>query len=190
MLFRSCDSETHRVQRIEFAREHETWTDDQWQRVLFGDESYIYLGSNNQVWCQRPEDAAYVSRYMREGISGFSPRVAVFACFSADGPGGFRILYDNIEERLYTDTMSKFMKPIGLRVFPSGPWWYLHDNAGYHTSRMSTTWFHNNGVDCIKIPPCSPDLNPIENLFSYWKKRVDDRHPRTITQLRKICSEE
>ena len=35
-------------------------------------------------------------------------------------------------------------------------------------------WFKLNHVDVIKSPPYSPDLNPIENLFSIVKKNSED----------------
>ena len=66
----------------------------------------------------------------------------------------------------------------------------MHDNAGYHTGRVSRAWFHNNGIDCIELPPHSPDLNPIENLFNYWKRQVELRFPRNLGQLRQIALEE
>ena len=35
-------------------------------------------------------------------------------------------------------------------------------------------------------PPNSPDLNPIENVFSYWDKQVSERKPQNIDELIKI----
>ena len=87
------------------------------------------------------------------------------ACFSGQQVAGLRIFDGDMDTRLYTDTMDRFMKPWALRFWPDGPWFYLHDNAGYHGSHGSYTWFHNKGVDLIKLPPHSPDLNPIENLW-------------------------
>ena len=43
-------TEEHIAQRLEFARQHENWTEDQWARVLFSDETYIHLGVNGQLW--------------------------------------------------------------------------------------------------------------------------------------------
>ena len=47
-------TDEHITQRLQFAQEHESWTDDKWARILFGDESYICLGSHGQIWVQRP----------------------------------------------------------------------------------------------------------------------------------------
>ena len=39
------------------------------------------------------------------------------------------------------------------------------------------------------MPSYSPDLNPIENLFSVWKHRVYDRCPKTVDELKAAIRE-
>ena len=119
--------------------EHESWTDDQWARILFGDETYICLGAHGQIWVQRPQDAAYLSQYMVQGQSNFAPKIGIWACFAGQGVGALRIFDDNMDTRLYTDTMQRFMKPCALRFWPNGAWFYLQDNASYHESHRSRT---------------------------------------------------
>jgi transposase len=183
-------TQDHITRRLEFARGHQDWTGDQWARVLFGDETYICLGAQGLVWVQRPEDAAYLSDYMVQGQTDFAPKIGIWACFSSQGVGTLRIFDDNMDTRLYTDTMRRFMKPCALRFWPSGAWFYLQDNASYHKSHRSLEWFHNNGVSLVELPPHSPDLNPIENLWADLKTRVESRHPHSIPELKEIVTQE
>lgn len=183
-------TDAHIAARLEFARTHQDWTADQWARVLFGDESYICLGAQGRVYVQRPQDAAYLSDYMVQGQSNFAPKIGIWACFGGQGVGALRIFDDDMDTRLYTDTMLQFMKPCALRLWPSGAWSYLQDNASYHKSHRSLEWFHNNGVSLVELPPHSPDLNPIENLWADLKRRVESRTPRTIPELREIVISE
>ena len=178
------------TERLEFAHKHEGWTRSQWGRVMFGDEAYICLGVHGQIWVQRPQDTAYLSQFMVQGQTNFAPKIGIWACLSGQGVAGLRIFDGDMDTRLYTDTMDQFMKPWALRFWPDGPWFYLHDNAGYHGSRGSYTWFHNKGVDLIKLPPHSPDLNPIENLWGDLKRRIEQRFPRNIAELRQFLAEE
>lgn len=82
------------------------------------------------------------------------------------------------------------MKPYALRLWPNEQWHFLQDNASYHGARASHQWFHNNGVSLIPLPPHSPDLNPIENLWADLKRRVEARNASNIQELKKIIGEE
>lgn len=52
---------------------------------------------------------------------------------------------------------------------------FMQDNAPSHASKYSKTWFSDQGIDESKImiwPPNSPDLNPIEMLWSLIKRKI------------------
>jgi DDE superfamily endonuclease/Transposase len=180
----------HIRQRLTFAQAHEKWADNQWERVLFGDETYICLGAQGQIWVQRPEDTAFLSQYMIQGQTNFAPKIGIWACFSTQGVGALRIFDDTMDTRMYSDTMERFMMPCALRFWPNSAWFYLQDNASYHKSHRSLKCFHDNGVSLVELPPHSPDLNPIENLWADLKRRVESRRPRSIQELKEIVNQE
>jgi DDE superfamily endonuclease len=39
---------------------------------------------------------------------------------------------------------------------------FMQDNASIHTAKVITNWFKEQGIEVVKWPPISPDLNPIE----------------------------
>lgn len=43
-------------------------------------------------------------------------------------------------------------------------WIFQQDNAAIHTARRSKIFFQANNIRLLDHPPCSPDLNPIENI--------------------------
>lgn len=51
-------------------------------------------------------------------------------------------------------------------------------------------WLHNNTVTVLDFPRYSPDLNPIENLWSDVAKRVESRTPHTVGTLGDVFVEE
>jgi transposase len=175
--------------RLAFVSNYGGWNESQWNTVLFSDETHIILGGNGQVWVQRPEDTAFLSQFMTERYP-FPEKISLWGCFSAQGIGASRVFDGTMNSRLLTDTFTRCMKPHALQTWPAQQWYFLQDNAPYHTSNESRTWLHNNGIDCIDFPPYSPDLNPIENLWADLKRRVELRCPCDSTELKQFLTEE
>jgi len=53
--------------------------------------------------------------------------------------------------------------------------YFLEDGAPCHTKDYDIAESLDNGFDKIRLPPCSPDLNPIEQVWNYIKGRVKTR---------------
>ena len=60
---------------------------------------------------------------------------------------------------------------------------FQQDNAPCHTARIVKQWFNEQGMEVMKWPAQSPDLNPIENLWDQIATKVAKGHPSNNTQL-------
>ena len=59
-----------------------------------------------------------------------------------------------------------------------GDEWFIHqDNAAVHTARQTMAFFRH--------PACSPDLNPIENLWG-WMARYDYRKGKQFVKVNEL----
>lgn len=73
----------------------------------------------------------------------------------------------------------------------------IMDNVPFHKSDAVKSLFETKGHTIQYLPPYSPFLNPIENVFSVWKsyvrnppiRRVDELHDRIKAAAENITSE-
>jgi transposase len=175
--------------RLSFAEGYADWTVADWDRVIFSDETHIEVYGRSRVWVQRPVGAAFDPDYMVERVP-HSERVSLWGCFCARGVGQAEIFVGEFDAARYVDILQHNLIQTALHFYPHEAWWFQQDNAPQHTSRLAHRWFHNHGVNLLDFPPYSPDLNPIENLWSILKARVEARLARTMDEVERVLKEE
>ena len=62
---------------------------------------------------------------------------------------------------------------------------FMQDGARCHTSRQMQNWFAQQDVTLLDWPGQSPDMNPIENLWTAFKRLPYQKFkpPRNLAQL-------
>ena len=62
---------------------------------------------------------------------------------------------------------------------------FMQDGARAHTSRVTTRFLEDSGIQVMDWPPCSPDPNCIEHLWDLIGRRLHNRQhqPQTLQEL-------
>ena len=67
--------------------------------------------------------------------------------------------------------LTKAIKSLGP-VKARGPWWVLCDNESFLRSKELGDAYSRNGINLWRIPPKSPDCNPVEKYWAWLRKKL------------------
>ena len=116
-------------------------------------------------------------------------KINVWGCFSAHGVGNLFRIHGIMLKEHYNNILISQMVPSAQRLFPNQNWIFQQDNDPKHTAIINKTWVANNNISTFEWPAQSPDLNPIENLWSILDKQCRDRRPGNENELFQILEE-
>ena len=102
--------------RLDFAKEHQNWTIDQWKKVLFSDESPIFLHWAGKKLIWRKQNERFLPVCMN-GTIKHDVKINVWCCFSANGVGELHRIKGNLNAKMYRSILITKMVPSAKKLF-------------------------------------------------------------------------
>ncbi|KAK3565622.1 hypothetical protein QTP86_012945 [Hemibagrus guttatus] len=181
----------HARARLKFAREHLDDPEEDWENVIWSDETKIELfGKNSTCRVWRRKNAELHPKNTIPTVKHGGGNIMLWGCFSAKGPGRLIRVKERMNGAMYCEILSKNLLPSARALKMKRGWVFQHDSDPKHTARAMKEWLRKKRFKALEWPSQSPDLNPIENLWRELKIRVAQRQPQNITALEEICMEE
>ena len=167
--------------RLKFARDHINWSVEQWKKVLWTDESPYVLRCMIRQYVWRTPGERFKRRCM-QGTVKHQKKIQVWGGFSWNGVGRIKRVIGKMDAFMYKQILIHQMRPSGRELIGED-FILAQDNDPKHTSRLCKKYLEDHRIRSLNWPAQSPDLNPIENLWSELDRRMRKRKCNSEEEL-------
>lgn len=152
--------------RLEFAKKYASW-DDEWSKVVFSGEDTFHLDG--------------------------SGKVTTWAAISRTGKTAVCFISERMDTQAYCQLLEDILIPFAEEVMDRNMIFQQQDSAACYAAGETTKRFlTDHRIPTLDWPACSPDLNPLENVWILLRERVfkHGRKFEAIDQLKTAIMEE
>ena len=135
--------------RLQFAQVHVVWTDDQWSRVHFSDESkFNVIGSDRKAYVRRKVGERLSVKCVKKTVKHGGGSAMVWGVFSADGPGPLVCLHGKVNADVYKQLLQQHLVPY-LGATRLQPPIFVQDNAPCHSARKVKAFLEEENLSVM-----------------------------------------
>lgn len=169
--------------RLTWAKDHVNWSQDQWNSVLFSDESKFDVSVVDQRGrVIRNKKEAFHKDCLRRTVK-FPAGQMVWGCMSHKGVAPLCFINGTVNAAKYQNILVEYLLP-SIQTFEcDDSMIFQQDGASCHTAKTTKSWLTEHNIKFMDWPSSSPDLNPIENLWGVVKRKLRCIRPRTKDEL-------
>ncbi|KAJ6646540.1 Transposable element Tcb2 transposase [Pseudolycoriella hygida] len=174
-----------KVERVEYAEQH---LHSDWSNVIFSDEKTFRSDNLGSTIVYRPINTRYDERYTQPTQRSGRICAGVWGWISKHGPGELSMISGRLNSVGYVELLQENLLPtINISYGGLQNIVFMQDNCSIHTSRYTQGWFAGHPeLELIDAPSNSPDLNPIENVWSKTVAGWTTLFPRTRQRLEEV----
>ena len=167
--------------RVDFCKKMETFL--YINSIIFSDEASFWIFDNNHC--------GWFHNNVRQELSVecHAGKVHAWGAISARGKINLVTFTDTLTASFYQDILDEHLISQAWDLYPK-TWYFQQDKDSKHTAHTTQNYLEDNISHLIDWPAKSPDLNPMENIWSILKGNTKKRQPKTVMELEECIHEE
>ncbi|KAL7849234.1 hypothetical protein SRHO_G00208570 [Serrasalmus rhombeus] len=179
--------------RLRWAKEHRHWTEEDWKKVLWTDESkFEVFGSQRRTFVRRRTNEKMLKECLTPSVKHGGGNVMVWGCFGAGKVGDLYRVKGILNKEGYHSILQRHAIPSGQRLIGAN-FILQQDNDPKHTSKLCKNYLQQKQaagiLSVMEWPAQSPDLNPIELLWEQLDRMVRQKCPSNQSNLWELLLE-
>lgn len=178
-------TEEHKLNRLAFCEAMlADWDENRLKTIVFSDEKVFSTDVRWRRKVYRPRGTRYEQKFTQKEKRSGRITSAFWGAISSDGPGGLMAIETRLNAQQYRQIIVNTVEPL-MNSFDV-PHVFMQDNSSVHTSRIVMDCLSTRNFRVLNWPPLSPDLNPIENVWSYITRDwpvFDHRNQDALNEL-------